>query len=194
MKRYVNDVTERVMLFRDAGVVMRSHTCRAIQHRNVAEHGHGVAMLALTLAQCAGQPLPRAEVLAAALVHDLSELATGDTPAPVKRNNPKLKEELNRISTEWEQKYGLRYDLKEDEAHLLLWCDRMDFALYALEEVTMGNRHFRTYLVRIMDWLQTMALPRPYTAQARDLFNGVAAAAMEAVGDFDGDKPAWYRA
>jgi hypothetical protein len=171
---YTNAITERVLLLRDAGAILRSHTCRALHHRNVAEHGHGVAMLALTLAQCSeGAPLPRAEVLAAALVHDLSEIATGDVPAPVKRNNPDLREVLNRISTDWERHYDLRFDLTRAEQDLLLWCDRVDFALYALEEVTMGNRFFIEYLQRILDWISTMPLPATYAAAASDLLVGL---------------------
>ena len=98
-------------------------------------------------------------VLAAALVHDLSEIATGDVPAPVKRNNPELKSVLNKISTDWEIEHGIRFDLDRHESYLLLWCDRMDFALYALEEVCMGNRLFLPYLNRIVFWLSKMEYP-----------------------------------
>jgi 5'-deoxynucleotidase YfbR-like HD superfamily hydrolase len=153
----MNDFTQTVLLMRDAGAVHRSHTCRTLKDRNVAEHSHGVAMLVLLLYQACGC-LPPARMLAAALVHDLSEIATGDMPAPVKVEHPDLKAMLNRISTAWEEQYGLRYTLSENEAHLLLWCDRMDFALFTFEEIEMGNTLFKPYL-RIVTWLVNMPLP-----------------------------------
>lgn len=151
-------LTRKVLLLRDAGVVQRSHTCRTLKDRNVAEHSHGVAMLALLLYQSVGFAAP-AVVLMTALVHDLSEIATGDMPAPVKRQHPALRAELNKVSTAWEEAQGIRYSLQEDQAALLLWCDRMDFALYSLEEVSMGNGLFKSYLNRILYWLTTMPVP-----------------------------------
>lgn len=154
----MNSITTQVLTMRNAGVIKRSHTCRTIMDRNVAEHSHGVAMLVLLLYQSAGM-LPRAELLAAALSHDLSEIATGDTPAPVKRQYPDLKRELNRITTTWENDHGLRFNLTPGESALLLWCDRMDFTLYCLEEMKMGNQYFEEYYARISEWLRQSELP-----------------------------------
>lgn len=156
----MNNITERVVLMRDAGIIKRSHTCRTLMDRNVAEHSHGVAMLVLLIYQNNGK-MPRAELLAAALSHDLSEIATGDIPAPVKRQHPNLKRELNLITSVWEVNHGLRYSLTPDESALLLWCDRMDFALYSLEELKMGNTFFQTYYGRIRGWLLEGELPNP---------------------------------
>lgn len=174
---YTNVVAERVMLLRDAGAVTRSHTCRTLHHRNVAEHSHGVATLIVVLLQFA-DAVPSSNLLCAALVHDLSEIATGDIPAPVKREHPDLKRLLNRISTTWEEDNDLRFALTEHEQELLLWCDRMDFALYALEEVTHGNRFFVEYLTRILDWLGDMPVPKLCTFPAQELLQGVNEAAM----------------
>lgn len=165
-----NRVIAQVLELRDAGIVKRSHTCRTLMDRNVAEHSHGVAMLIVALY---APSLPPADLLAAALTHDLSEIATGDIPAPVKRDNPALKAELHRISEAWEHKMGVRYKLSAKEAELLLWCDRMDFALYALEEVTMGNRYFEEYLARIYSWLCEMPLPGSVDVNAETLYEGV---------------------
>jgi 5'-deoxynucleotidase len=159
-------ITDKVLLMRDAGAVKRSHTCRTLLERNVAEHSHGVAMLVLLLYAEEGI-LPRPEVLAAALTHDLSELATGDMPAPVKRENPALRQALHDISHRWEEKHGIWYTLTAEEQHLLLWCDRMDFALYSLEEVTMGNRYFSEFLGRILHWLDELQLPGPPVSKLR---------------------------
>ena len=163
-------IFDRVLQFRDAGVIKRSHTCRTLMDRNVAEHSHGVAMLILALY---APVLPRPELLAAALTHDLSEIATGDVPAPVKRDNPALKIELHKISEAWEHEMGVRYNLTAEEAALLLWCDRVDFALYALEEVTMGNRYFLEYLHRITSWLREMPTPSICSFEAEMLLDSL---------------------
>lgn len=180
----LNSITERVLTLRDAGVVKRSHTCRTLMDRNVAEHSHGVAMLVLALYERIGYT-PSAALLAAALVHDLSEIATGDVPAPVKRHNPDLKRMLNELSTKWEHDMGVRYEIDAEEQHILLWCDRMDFALYALEEVTMGNRFFDEYLIRITEWLAEMPAPVVCgdTTPATELYEGVTAAVRHVLYD-----------
>jgi 5'-deoxynucleotidase len=154
------NVYSEVLLMRDAGAITRSHTLRRVfTHRNVAEHSYGVAMLILLLYRHDGGAMPPAALLAAALAHDLSEIATGDVPAPVKRDNPELKAELNRITTAWEEKHHLRFGLSVDEQALLKWCDNAEFALYALEEVTAGNRFFMVYLERIINWLERDGYP-----------------------------------
>jgi 5'-deoxynucleotidase YfbR-like HD superfamily hydrolase len=176
------NIADRVLALRDAGVVKRSHTCRTLMDRNVAEHSHGVAMLVLCLYQHAGG-MPTPYLLAAALCHDLSEIATGDIPAPVKRGHPDLKKTLNRISHAWECEMNVRFGLTDEEQHLLLWCDRMDFALYALEEVTMGNGYFKEYLGRIIQWIKDMPLPsiRGDASASTELYLGVTARAFQAM-------------
>ena len=149
-----------VFLLRDAGAVKRSHTLRTLFERNVAEHSWGVAMLVRQVYAWAdiGVP-PPSRVLLAALCHDLSEYVTGDLPATAKRDYPKLKAAANDATTIWEQDLGLRYELTVAEQDLLLWCDRMEFALYALEEVTAGNRFFAGPAHRITSWLAGMKVP-----------------------------------
>lgn len=115
-------------------------------------------MLIISLYKAAGIR-PSGELLAAALCHDLSELATGDIPTPVKREHPALKAELHRVTEAWETQHGLCFNLLPEETELLLWCDRIEFALFSLEEVTMGNRFFEVYLTRILDWLNGMPIP-----------------------------------
>lgn len=147
-----------IFLLRDAGVVKRSHTLRTLFDRNVAEHSWGVAMLVRQVYAWAGLA-PPSRVLLAALCHDLSELVTGDLPATAKREHPALRAAANAVTTPWEKRLGLRYELTDDEQLTLLYCDRMEFALYALEEVTAGNRFFAGPAHRITTWLQTMPPP-----------------------------------
>ena len=93
------------------------------------------------------------------MVHDLSEVATGDVPAPVKWANPELKSALNRITVAWELERGLRVRLSEPEAQLLSWADMLEFALYAIEEVTLGNRFFKPMLGNAVSNLADRPVP-----------------------------------
>lgn len=154
-----------IFLLRDAGAVKRSHTLRTLFERNVAEHSWGVAMLVRQVYAWAGVA-PPSRVLLAALCHDLSEYVTGDLPATAKREHPALKLAANAVTTPWEEKLGLRYELTQDEQKLLLWCDRMEFALCALEEVTAGNQFFAGPAHRITSWLHQM---EPPTVNGRNL-------------------------
>ena len=45
---------------------------------SVADHSHGVALIALALLESVPEPLDRARVLAMAIAHDLAESVTGD--------------------------------------------------------------------------------------------------------------------
>lgn len=185
----MNKYTEsyyRLMELRDGGAVKRTHTCRTLRDVNVAEHSHGVAMIVLAVHQTEGS-MPSANLLAAALCHDLSELATGDVPAHVKRQNPEIKAALNGVSTAWEHRMRVRFDLSKDEQDLLLWADRLEFALYATEEVRMGNRYAVNWLARILTYMHDMPIPivGGSTVAAYSLLRLVQEHAKKAIGDQD---------
>ena len=136
----MTSVYEDIKRLRDASIVRRSHTLRILRERTVAEHSHGICITLIRLYQAYGK-MPSANLLAAACCHDLSEVATGDIPANAKWENPPLKMVANTISRNYEEKHGLRFELTEEEKRNLAWADPLDFGLYALEEITSGNRY-----------------------------------------------------
>ena len=144
----MTSVYKEIKELRDASIVRRSHTLRILRERTVAEHSHGICITLIRLYQAYGK-MPSASLLAAACCHDLSEVATGDIPANAKWKNPPLKMVAHNISSLYEQKHGLRFELTPEEASNLAWADSLDFGLYALEEITSGNRYLEVPAARI---------------------------------------------
>lgn len=149
----------RVMHLRNAAAVQRSHTCRMLVQHTLASHSYGVLMLIFELYRLRGTVFPSGGVLMAAAVHDLSEYSTGDVPATAKWDDPDLRAALNRASSNWEYKQGLRIPLSEDDQKTLKFCDMMEFVCTCYEEVTMGNRFALQYLVNAMMALSELPLP-----------------------------------
>lgn len=153
-----SDIYEQIKMLRDASIVRRSHTLRILRERTVAEHSHGIC---ITLLQLYGayKKMPSANLLAAACCHDLSEIETGDVPANVKWKYPELKRVLHSITDHFEKAHGLRYSLNEEEAKALAWADALDFGLFALEEITSGNRHLEVPAARIFHRITDERIP-----------------------------------
>ncbi|NLE77061.1 MAG: HD domain-containing protein [Chloroflexi bacterium] len=71
----------RLKLLQRQGWAMRG----VPQPENVAAHSHGMALVALALAESCGQALDREKVLTMALLHDLAEATLTDIPEPAVR-------------------------------------------------------------------------------------------------------------
>ena len=151
----------------DAGAVERFHTRRAIRRQTVGEHSWGVAMVLMSICE------PSANLLKAAMLHDVPELATGDIPAPFKWAYPDLDDLLSqaedRISAEW----GVAVELTDDELHLLKWADMFELCMYARTEVAMGNRYMFGPLHRGLEYLDNMAAPTEGASQRLAQFRAV---------------------
>jgi hypothetical protein len=153
-----------VIFLRDAAAVKRFHTKRTIREDTLARHSFGV----MQIIQCVF-PECRKELLLAAMHHDLPEYITGDIPAPAKRNSPQLAvilEEMEKGTTPLYQDFGLT----PAEEFVLGWADRMELALWCIEEVTMGNRYCIAPIHNVMKWMgETMQSPAagPYFAVPR---------------------------
>lgn len=148
---------DRIKMLRDSSVVRRCHTIRVLRERTVAEHSHGIVLTLLALYEKYNK-MPSANLLAAACAHDLSEVETGDVPAPTKWKYPAIKAAMHDASREWEVQNGVLYTLTDSEARCLAWADAFDFGLYALEEITMGNRYLAVPLGRIYRRLDRIPL------------------------------------
>lgn len=130
-------ILERARLARRAGRVTRYHTQYLTKPENVAEHTFGLVNLLMIIT--GGQV--RAELLMAAMSHDMGEYKSGDVPSPSKKamgeeakasfdalENAAMKiihESVNPIS-DWEYL-------------LLKTCDNLDGLLKCIEEKRMGN-------------------------------------------------------
>jgi len=124
------------------------------RQQTVAEHSHGVAVLVTIV-----EPNASAELLQAALFHDISEAVTGDVPSTAKWAYPEVRAALNAASMDIEQKACLRMTLTVHEQNVLRWCDMAELVLFALEEWYGGNYNARKVVENGMGWLREHEAP-----------------------------------
>lgn len=170
--------------------IKRWSLMRNLNAENLVEHSYEVAILAQHLAllrrvrfsvSADGSkricPDPK-EVLAKALLHDATEIVTGDLPTPVKYHDPQLRESFALL----EAKAALHLlsmlpeDLRpyysnllqetsvhtpEEEAvhELIKAADKLSAWLKCLQEVQQGNSEFVPAKESIYTALEQMALP-----------------------------------
>lgn len=138
--------------------VTRYHNRPTIREETVGHHSANVAALCLVL-----KPDCSRELLVLALMHDVPEGYTGDTPAPAKWDNP----ELGAALTEAELKYAQCQDIpwpnvSEEEFTLLKIADMLDLVLRSLEEMRMGNTFASSPYKVGIQVLVERAAPTPY--------------------------------
>ena len=113
-----------------AGKIIRSHQHTLAIPQNIGNHSYGVAQIVRTL-----YPECSKELLEEALDHDVSELATGDIPHPVKRFK-----DIGTLINEYEKDFIPQKKLNEEEFLILKTADMMEFFLYIQYEKLMGNK------------------------------------------------------
>lgn len=137
----------------DAGNVIRFHTVRTIKQTTVAHHSWGVCLILAHICD------PSANLLKAALYHDLAESVTGDVPATAKWRSPQLCSALASLEAEFDRDNNLTAQLTEHESYLLKWADMYELVLYAESEILMGNQLFKPILRRGLDYLNQRPAP-----------------------------------
>jgi len=135
------------MDYRAGNAVKRFHTVNLLVEETVGHHSANVAMLCNLLTNYQ----PSANLLKAALYHDLAEQFTGDVPATAKWMYPGLKKVLAII----EQDQLPDIVLTEDEERILKQADMLDLCYKAAEEMAMGNKGMRRIFLNGIHWLQT---------------------------------------
>jgi len=137
----------------EAGNVTRFHTVRTSRTTTIAHHSWGVCLILLKITN------PSAQLLAAAIYHDLAESVTGDVPATAKWLSDGLTDALSDMETKFEVKHNLIVDLTETEASLLKWADMLELILYADSEVAVGNTLFKPIRERGIAYLNFRTAP-----------------------------------
>lgn len=144
--------------------VTRYHTLRTLQHETVGHHSHGVALLVTLL-----EPGARAEVLRAALLHDLAEHLTGDIPSPAKRLYG-IGEQVSTVEHSLLEGAGFKLPALTPEEHRLLkLADLAHGALFCVREIGLGNRRMLEVFRRYMAYAEELNLQ----GRERDLFNDI---------------------
>ena len=127
IKDYLSHMNEGEQVFVQdllrCGLVKRWHTECLPMPQSTAEHSWGVALLLFL----AGAPR---EVIGAALLHDLPEHETGDTPTPEKNAHPQLRRYLEAEEDRWFSARGLKFRLTEAERTILKRADKLEARLW----------------------------------------------------------------
>jgi len=137
---------------RNAGYVRRYHTVQTIGHQTVAEHSFNVAMILLDLTNGKAH----ADLLKAALYHDLPEVFTGDIPATAKWASPSLVQSLKLLEDVFDSDYNLVVNLSEDDKKLLKFADMAELVMYSLDQLRLGNRNMISIAERGVNYLEEM--------------------------------------
>jgi 5'-deoxynucleotidase YfbR-like HD superfamily hydrolase len=142
---------QQLEFWRKGGEVQRYHTARLTHPETVAEHSFGVAGLVWILT--GGRAT--ANMLMAALTHDLPEQYVGDIPAPAKRfidSNA-----LRNIEVEMLTIHGLHFLLTVEEKRFVKLADYFDGMAKCVSEKLSGNtrvsdvwENFREYAYELL--------------------------------------------
>lgn len=146
-------ILEKAHLARRAGRVTRYHAQTLLRSESVAEHTFGLVNLLMIMS--GGQI--RAELLLAAMAHDMGEYVTGDIPSPVKRAmDPDTRDVIRAmedVAMVTIHDNGGLWKISDWEYLLLKTADNLDGLLKCIEEKRMGNytieecgENYATYL------------------------------------------------
>ncbi len=140
---------ERIQELYQAGEVKRLHTVPTHRQQSIAEHVYGSLLLAMELCASVGMgDKERAEVLVTLLYHDAPEVATGDIPAPVKREDPAIKAALDTLEERFYNRLSIALpSLAAAQRSIVHASDTLDLAFTCLRERGLGNRNPRLYTV-----------------------------------------------
>lgn len=123
-----------------AGHVQRYHTWPHLRAQSVGEHTFQLLRLVLQV-----YPAISKEALVYIVTHDMGEIKTGDLPYPIKKDNPVLQQECDRLEVEaladlcgeWS---GLCGNVMPYEKHVIKTCEMLEMLEYGMTEYLMGNR------------------------------------------------------
>lgn len=128
------------------------------KHETLAEHSMQCALLAHALAEIGihkyGKTYSAERICTAALLHDMSEILTGDLPTPVKYHNEEIKtaykkieaaaEErlLSNLDAEMQEDYRSLLNLPDEERAVVKAADKLCAYIKCLQEEERGNPEF----------------------------------------------------
>lgn len=132
---------------RIAGGVLRYHTWPTLRRQTVAEHTwHSLRIYMETF----GPPPPHVSV--AITTHDMGELATGDLPFPVKKDNAHVATAMSELEGKSvDRTFGSTFggqdclecleDMTTQDKVRVKICDILEMIEFGMEERLMGNRY-----------------------------------------------------
>ena len=150
------------------GAVKRFHTLPMLKEDTVAQHSFGVAWFCYLLSD----GLPSANLLMAALSHDLAEQSTGDIPAPAKRALG-IKAQFDKYEDTIMEEAGFhQFVLTTEEVRTMKMADCMDGAMRCLYEFKMGNHFTMVPMQRFIAYIRELnPTPREQTLLDEIIWN-----------------------
>ena len=104
-----------------SGYVTRWHTNPDLPAQENSSHQWGVAVILM-----AEHPNPSLNLIKAALLHDVGEIAVGDLPAPFKKGNPEIAAAHKAAEDKARIDMCGHFNLNKTEIKWLKWADGMD--------------------------------------------------------------------
>ena len=155
--------------------VRRFHTRPGLRPNTDGQHSWGVALLVWLLTGA----VPRAEVLLAALTHDLGEHVVGDVPRPTKIFL-ELGNSLDRLEDGARAKYGLDFHelLTPAEARALKLADTLDGMLWCAREAGLGSKMTR---VMYYHWYENIKAFKPLSLREAEVVDAVSATWLQSI-------------
>ena len=160
---------------RSGMLVKRFHTQSIIQEDTVGHHSANVAALIIWLSHPSP---PTSEILCAAILHDVGEYWTGDSPAQIKWSSNTLKDELDRLEKIGWENFGWNYpefNLCSDDLRMLKFCDISELCLKCIHEIELGNKTVLDIGYRCVEKLDHLLNSEPldskYMGKANNLVN-----------------------
>lgn len=128
---------ETVAFIERGGRTLRCHTQPMLQSQTVAAHSYGVAWWCYLLA---GEGCG-ADLIMAALAHDMAEHETGDVPSPTKEALG-----IRGLLDSYEERLMRGaclpiFDLEPDSKRILKLADSLELMQHCVRERQYGNRH-----------------------------------------------------
>ena len=158
-----------VTALRRGNAVKRYHTEQILVGETV---GHHCANVAAILFELYSPILPSVTLLAHCLSHDVAEQYTGDLPAPVKKDNEGLRNEMTHAEGQWEmENFPMTIQLGNGEFIIFAFADIMDVVYKARDEILMGNTLALPMYIRAETYaVERLAqLPDGFHAKAQDM-------------------------
>lgn len=136
-----------------AGEVLRYHVWPHIRQQSVGEHCWQLLRLTLKL-----WPEVPKHVMEYIVHHDTGEIAVGDIPFPVKRNNPALKQIMDELEQKALADMSLSLPKLSDIEHRTLkYIELLEMAEWGMGELRRGNEFARLVMDRCLRAMDDMA-------------------------------------
>lgn len=163
-----------MQMARLAGQVRRYHTWPVIHQQTVGEHTWQVLRMYI---QIWGSPSP--EVTVYIVAHDAGEFHAGDLPWSSKKNDPKMKELMDRKESEGRLVVGMpQPEIPEVEKWRVKICDVIELWEFGMTEVAMGNGFAECVVLDPLRFLKDDLFPR-VSEQDRELVTAYIEATTE---------------